>query len=218
MRWSSPRNSSPAVLSRCPARHFATPLTTSNHLPDSPYILHTHIASPLRPSSCSNEPATSRPPWEWLTSNPCQSGTSSSMLALNHGKCISKAPSMSSTTESADSGRSDAMDLTEIDIDDATPTLSHLLEQRGRPKRKYTHLLDDVQDFDRGGKGYKRMADCVHTSEIIDSGGDTRVPGTIAEILIHKARAAKVDSDCGIVNTGCHYRTSWVVIWPPLEF
>ncbi|TID14502.1 Peroxisomal acyl-coenzyme A oxidase 1 [Venturia nashicola] len=185
-RRSSSRFSSPAVFSTCPIQYFATLVTPSNHLLDAPVIFYTQIAAPLKPLSYSNGPATSHPSWERLTSNPSQAVTCSSIPSktLKRGKCISKLQSMSSTTSSTKSERSDELDFIDSDIDNER----HL-------------LLDDANDFDCVGNGCKRLADCIHTSEIIDSGGDTMVPDTISDISLFKAKEARLKFEVLLIDT-----------------
>lgn len=99
-----------------------------------------------------------------------------------------------STTNFANSESDDTLETVDNDADDQRiSTQTRPLKHRRRPKRKFTHfLLDDAKGFDCGGVGRKRKVDCMHTSEIIDSGGDTMVPESIVDSCLPKNKEAKM--------------------------
>ncbi|RDI80831.1 Peroxisomal acyl-coenzyme A oxidase 1 [Venturia inaequalis] len=207
LQWSSSRHPSPTVFSSSSIRQ-CTPLRTApDDLLEARDSLDPHLTILPAPSLYSDEHSTSYPCWERLTSNPSQSGTPSSTCTAisNHRKCISKPQSMSSTISSAEFERSDAMDFAN-DADDERhmPECKSIPRPRRRPKRKYTHLILDDEISSTCTKTTSGItADCIHTSEIIDSGGDTMVPEMIADGSLPKAKEAKME--CEILPEGVVY-------------
>lgn len=203
----------PTVNSRYQTTRLLPLITPSDHLLNAPDILYTHLAVPLTPSSCSDEHSTSLPCWERLTSNPGPTSQASPSCSphssiSSHSNCNSDLQFVSScSTSSAESEPSNMAESLDNDADDKIPTPTSTrtrpLKRKSRPKRKYTHLLLD--DANCAKPCCRSKADCIHTSEIIDSGGDTIVPETISDISLPKAKEARMECETlleGIVYLG----------------